>query len=76
MVQQTYDVGTEERRFAETLYPMVQDSFGMESTRRTGAVRCAPASTVAIGASASVSSADESRSDGVHYGWPCPLDLP
>jgi CRISPR/Cas system-associated exonuclease Cas4 (RecB family) len=27
VVQQTYKVGTEERRFAETLYPMVQDSI-------------------------------------------------
>src|SRR5262249_16406521 len=27
VVQQTYEVGSEERRFAETLYPMVQDSI-------------------------------------------------
>jgi RecB family exonuclease len=27
VIQQTYEVGTEERRFAETLYPMVQDSI-------------------------------------------------
>jgi putative RecB family exonuclease len=27
VVQQTYDVGSEERRFAETLYPVVQDSI-------------------------------------------------
>jgi len=27
VIQQTYDVGPEERRFAETLYPMVQDSI-------------------------------------------------
>jgi hypothetical protein len=26
-IQQTYDVGTEERRFAGALYPMVQDSI-------------------------------------------------
>jgi len=27
VIQQTYDVGPDERRFAETLYPMVQDSI-------------------------------------------------
>jgi hypothetical protein len=27
VIQQTYDVGAEERRFAEALYPMVQDSI-------------------------------------------------
>jgi len=27
VIQQTYDVGPEERRFAETLYPMIQDSI-------------------------------------------------
>ncbi len=27
VIQQTYDVGTEERHFAETLYPMVEDSI-------------------------------------------------
>ncbi|MBI4480216.1 MAG: PD-(D/E)XK nuclease family protein [Acidobacteria bacterium] len=27
VVQQTYEIGPEERRFAETLYPMVQDSI-------------------------------------------------
>ena len=27
VIQQTYDVGPEERRFAETLYPIVQDSI-------------------------------------------------
>jgi CRISPR/Cas system-associated exonuclease Cas4 (RecB family) len=27
VIQQTYDVGSEERHFAETLYPMVQDSI-------------------------------------------------
>ena len=35
------------------------------STHRTGVVRCARGGTVGIGVSVSVSSAEESRSDGV-----------
>ncbi len=38
VIQQTYDVGREERRFAERLYPMVQDSIrdGIYPPHRSG----------------------------------------
>jgi hypothetical protein len=42
VIQQTYEVGPQDRRFAETLYPMVQDSI------REGLYPAAPQQSVVL----------------------------
>jgi hypothetical protein len=52
LVQKTFEIRPEDRQYAETIYPMVQDSIREGSSSHDAAVRCAPASIAVSGASA------------------------
>jgi hypothetical protein len=68
VIQQAYDVGTEARRFAETLYRWCKIRFGTVYTRRIVVALCVRAGTADTGARVSASLAHESRSDGLAVG--------
>ncbi len=63
VIQQSYQVGSEDRRLAEALYPMAHDPFGTGFARRAAAIPCVLVGTAATGASAITSSADAFQSN-------------
>jgi hypothetical protein len=71
LVQQSCEIGAEERRYAERLYPMVQEAMRDGIYPPAAAARSVPAGIAGAGANASGNSADESTSERLCQFGPC-----